>query len=253
LELRNGRRAEFVPAEPLEAEIGCTARTSRIFHTFSDVKCVWPVESDKPGLVLTGQVPDVQDLSKAAGTVTLRKIPAEALLDALRLGTPRVSPELAATGKFEGSLAIAGDSGAKVTGSLAVLEAVLTLNGGAPLVDGEVSAEVAPGEVTVRPIGLKLGAPAPASLDAHIDRVGYTIHLSGAAMRTRLLEFAAALPQFGDGLEDALPPAPDETDNKTETPIRVDLASTHPWGGAQTWTAVVTPRPSVRRRSPRRR
>jgi len=250
LELSHGRRAEFVPAEPLEAEIGCAARASRVFHQLSDVRCVWPVESDKPGVVLTGQVPDVQDLSTAKGTVTLRKVPAEALLDGLRLGTPRVSPGLAATGKLGGGLTIAGP---QVAGSLMVTEAVLTLDGGAPFVDGGVSAEVGAGEVTVRPIGLKLGAPAPASLDAHIDRAGYTMHLSGAALRTRLLEFAAALPQFGDGLAEVLPPVTEEAESKTETPIRVDLASTHPWGGAQTWTPVVTARPSARRRASRRR
>jgi AsmA family len=256
MELTHARLAEFVPAQPLDAEIGCTSRTSRVFHQFSDVRCVWPVESDKPGLLLTGQVPDVQDLSTAKGAVALRKIPAETLLDGLRLGTPRVAPGLNATGKFGGDLDIAGLSDnrlAGITGSLMVTEAVLTLNGGAPFVDGGVSAEVAPGEVTVRPIGLKLGAPAPASLDAHIDRAGYTMHLSGAAMRTRLLEFAAALPQFGDGLAEALPPVPDETESKAEAPIRVDLAATHPWGGAQSWTPVAAERPTVRHKGSRRR
>ncbi len=248
IELSQVRRAEFVPAEPLDTEISCKATATRMFHQFGDVRCEWTGPGDKSGVVLTGEVPEVLDLATATGALNLRNVPAESLLDGLRLMTPRVSPALDATGKLGGSLEFAGKD--SVSGPLMVNEAVLRLDG-VPFIDGGVAAEVAPGEVTVRPIGLKLGAPAPASLDAHFDRSGYTMHLSGSVVRARLLQFAAALPQFGDGLEDALPDPPDDT--ASDGPIRVDLASTHPWGGVQVWKPVAAPKAVPRRKSSRRR
>jgi len=244
LELSNLRRAEFVPAQPLDAEIECRASTARTFHAFNDVRCEWPGPKEKSGAVLTGQVAEVLDPASATGLLKIRNVPAQSLIDTLRLLTPRVSPELNASGKFGGSLEIAGPG--SVSGPLMVTEAVLTIGDGGPFVDGGVAAELTPGELTVRPIGLKLGAPAPASLEATIDRTGYSMHLSGSLMRSRLEQLAAALPQFGDGIAEVLPEkATAQADSKAELPIRVDLVSTHPWGGAQIWTAAAA-RPAVR-------
>jgi AsmA protein len=247
LQLTNLRRAEFVPAQPLDAEISCKAATARMFHQFSDVRCEWPGDKDKSGAILTGQITEILNPATASGDLKIRNVPAQGLIDALRLGTPRVSPQLTASGKFDGSLAIAGP--ASITGSMIVNEAVLTL-GDTIFVDGGVAAEVTPGEIAIRPIGLKLGAPAPAALEAKIDRKGYTMHLSGALLRSRLIDLATALPQFGDGLAEALPDE-DET-AKTEVPIRVDLVSTHPWNGPQVWTPA-TARPAARTNSRRKR
>jgi AsmA protein len=83
-----------------------------------------------------------------------------------------------------------------------------------------------------------------------VDASGYTLHLSGIALRSRLLQLATALPQFGDGLEEALPVAP--ADGVAETPMRVDLVSNRGWNGGQTWTAVAV-KPTKGRRTGRRR
>ena len=50
------------------------------------------------------------------------------------------------------------------------------------------------------------------------------------ASLARLTALATALPQFGDGLAEALPT------NRAAGPFRIDLTATHPWGGPQTWT-----------------
>jgi hypothetical protein len=66
-------------------------------------------------------------------------------------------------------------------------------------------------------------------------------------VRTRLLALGKALPQFGDGLEEALPErvapvasGPGVAAAKgVETPVRVDLVSTRAWSGEQVWTPAV--------------
>ena len=91
-----------------------------------------------------------------------------------------------------------------------------------------------------------MGGPTPATLELTISRTGTRMHLSGPVLRSRVLAFAAALPQFGDGLQEALPtPLPAET---PEAPIRIDLQSTRPWRGPQIWTPVAPPPPPPKRR-----
>ena len=68
------------------------------------------------------------------------------------------------------------------------------------------------------------------------------MHLSGSAMRPILLQLAKALPQFGDGLAEALPEESDDGDL-----TRVDLTSWRPWNGGQVWSAASAPRPASRR------
>ena len=252
LELTNLRRAEFVPARMLDMELECRGSATRLLHQVDDLRCVSPMDADKPGLVITGQVPELLNPATATGVATLKNLPLQGLLDVLRLVTPRVAPELTLAGKLTGALTFAG--AADVSGSLVTSDAQLALDDAPPFVDGGVAAEIAPAEVILRPIGLRLGAAAPAALDAHLNSLGLTMHLSGAVTRARVLQLAAALPLFGDGLAEALPPpatAPGGSD-ATEPAMRVDLVSSRPWGGAQSWTAVTPAKPSVRRKAGRR-
>ncbi len=79
------------------------------------------------------------------------------------------------------------------------------------------------------PTTLTLGGKEPALLEGRFDATGYTLHLTGTAVPTRLLAFATALPQFGDGLP-ALFPTP------TTTPVHIDLTATGTWGTPRIWT-----------------
>ena len=96
----------------------------------------------------------------------------------------------------------------------------------------------------LRPTTLTLGGKEPALLEGHFETNGYTLHLTGTAVPNRLLAFAAALPQFGDGLP-ALFPTP------TTTPVHIDLTATGTWGTPRVWThtPATTPTTPSHRRS----
>jgi hypothetical protein len=127
--------------------------------------------------------------------------------------------------------------------------AKLALGAGKTYVDGPVHATVCGGAVEVGPVALELGASQPAQLQAHVDENGFAMHLDGAALRPRLLELARALPQFGDGLEAALPAA--AAAGTSAAPLRLDLVSSRTWSGAQTWAAAAV-KPSKGKRTRRR-
>jgi len=152
------------------------------------------------------------------------------VLDMLRVTSSRVSPALKATGWLSGDL----ECCAPATGRFESEKVTLAVGDARALVDEGVSAELARGDLTFAPAALDLGGPQPAILTGHIDRDGYGMRLSGTVLRTQLMQLAQALPQFGDGLEAALPEA---VDAEVEVPIRVDLASTRSWAGGQTWEA----------------
>jgi hypothetical protein len=78
------------------------------------------------------------------------------------------------------------------------------------------------------PTTLTLGGKEPALLDGHFDATGYTLHLTGTAIPTRLLGFAAAIPEFGDGLP-ALFPTPGTA------PVHIDLTASGAWGTPHIW------------------
>ena len=244
LEITHLRRASFVPAEMLDVDLECKAGAGRLFHELNDVRCGAPTGAYTPEIAVTGKMPEVLEPASATGTFTLKKLPAAELLEVLRLVTPRVSPELKVGGNVGGTAAIA-DAG--LTGSMMVPDAQMKDDDGL-FVDGPAVFELAPGELTMHPVGLKLGAPAPASLDAKLTRAGLTMHLSGAMMGSRLLQMAAALPLFGDGLDEVLPVAAADGKAAVETPIKVDVVSTRAWFGPQSWTAVAAPRENVKKR-----
>jgi len=118
-----------------------------------------------------------------------------------------------------------------------------------PLVKGNVSGDLANGELLVQPFELNLGASQPALLDGHIDSKGLALHLAGPVSRDRLLALAAAVPPLGDGIEAALPPAPPV--GAAEAPIHVDLTANRTWATGEIW-AQATPKPVKRRRSSQR-
>lgn len=66
-------------------------------------------------------------------------------------------------------------------------------------------------------------------LEGRIDRSGYSLHLTGMATTARMLALGAAIPQFGDGLAEALPT------NRAAGPFRVDMVANRTWGGGQVW------------------
>ena len=247
LRVENLRRAEFVPDRTLQVDFACTAEVAELFHQLRGVRCAWPGTAVETGLQLGGAVPDTFHPASATGRATLREVPLSALLDGLRVASPRVSPGLVAAGTLAGDVRCCENGLA--AGSVAVSRARLALGEAAPLVAGDLAGAFGPaGEFTLDPVPLALGGTGPATLEVMGTRDGYRMHLVGSVLRSRLLELGSALPQFGDGLAEVLGPAP----NGAEAPMRVDLVAGRLWRGPQTWSVVAPPVVPARKRRGRR-
>jgi len=273
LQLRGARRAEFVPPQLLDLRADCQATATEMFHAFHQIRCSWPPPADKSLLALTADVADSHNLEAMPFELGTPGLPAATLLEWLRVASPRVSPDLNATGILTGSLAHEAEA-ALYSGHLSLKGATLI---GGPLGDSPVSlgdiaivsaapagaltrpprkdhahakasATISAGEFVVAPTTLTLGGKEPALLEGRFDRGGYSLHLYGNVLPSRLAALATAIPQFGDGLKAALPAA--SVAPVKESPIHVDIISTRLWGGEQVW--VKTAAKPVRLREKRR-
>jgi AsmA protein len=257
LELHNLRRADFVPAQTLDVDVDCRADADGVFH-LADLECGWAGPGEGSGLTVTGDVPDTRKWRAARLQARWAKVPMSALLDAMRVASRRDSSSLRASGMVSGELSCCDEATALLaSGSFAVAKARLSMGDGPPVVNEAVGVggELTNGVLTVSPVTLGLGGPQAALLTVAADKSGLRMRLTGAVLRSRLMELAKALPEFGDGLEAALPVAPlaEKTGAKVgeikavESPIRVDLTATRPWGGPQVWVPAAVKRVERRR------
>jgi hypothetical protein len=223
-----------------------------MFHEFSGLRCGSPAEvledAKASGVTVSSKLLELNSPGMDVDA-KLHGVPAGGLLDALRLGSARVSPDLSLSGAILGELQCCasdeapGQAWRTASGQANIPVAKLALGAGKPYLDGPVHAVVGGGAVEVAPLALELGGALPAQLQAHVDGQGFALHLDGTVLRSRLLELGRALPQFGDGLEEALPAAVPGA----ETPLRVDLVSSRTWTGAQRWTASAVKPPKGKR------
>ena len=67
LRLTDTRRADFVPAQPMDIDLQCLGSATGDFHSFEDLRCSWPPagSSDAPILALTGTLPDLRNPKSA--------------------------------------------------------------------------------------------------------------------------------------------------------------------------------------------
>ena len=241
VELHNLRRADFVPAQTLDVDVDCNAHADGVFH-LTGLDCRWAGPSAGSGLRLTGEVPDTRHWQAAQVEARWTKVPVSALVDAMRVASSRDSSTLRAGGLVSGELHCCDEATALLaSGSFAVAKARLAIGDGTPVVDEAMGlgGELADGVLTAKPIPLALGGAQPALLTVEADRSGLRMRLTGAVLRSKLIELGKALPVFGDGLEEALQVVAmvAKSTGKTveakvvETPIRVDLTATRTWGG----------------------
>jgi AsmA protein len=254
LQLTGARRADFVPAQPLDVNLQCLGTATGDFHGFQDIHCSWPPagSSDPPTLAISGALPDIRQPKSAAIEIGSPGLPAATLLDWLHIASARVPSDIAATGTLTGTLSYHPElsNSTPWQGELLITNASL-INpraGNASLITGDVTLESVtplvpdphhkqrhpaaplPSGFQLAPTSLALGGKDPVTLDGHFDTTGYTLHLTGMASLARLHALASALPQFGDGLAEVLPT------NRAAGPFRIDLTATRSWRGAQTWT-----------------
>jgi AsmA family len=246
LRLNDARRADFVPARPLTVDVECLGTATRQFHAFENLQCSWPPSGVKT-LALTGEIPDVRRLDSAMVEVGTPGIPASTLVDWLHVASARVPENVSATGTLAGSMTYRPGKG--WDGEMVLSDAGLANGKAASLLAGDVALRAAVAPVAVlrvhhrrgqaptpasgfvlAPTLLELGAKEPAVLEGRIDRTGYSLHLTGMATTERLLDLGEAIPQFGDGLADALPMS------RAAGPFKVDMVANRNWGGVQVWT-----------------
>ena len=254
LRLTGTRRADFVPAQPMDVDLQCLSTAAGDFHSFEDIRCSWPPagSSDAPILALTGTIPDVRNPKATNLQIGTPGLPAVTLLDWLHVASARVPADISASGALTGNLTYAPASSGTLpwSGDLTVSNATLVNphGGTTSLVTGDValhSTSATPARPQTRqrktapptvdgfqlaPVSLVLDGKDPATLDGRFDSSGCTFHLTGMASTARLLALGAALPQLGDGLAQVLPI------NRASGPYRIDLTSTRIWGQPQTWT-----------------
>ena len=243
LELQQVRRSDFVPAQTLAADLTCKARAEAVFQRLSDVHCAWPTGVQSGGMTLAGELPQVKMPNSFVGTAALTDVPAQSFVDALRIVSARVPPELNVGGTIAANLQCCA-SQAKPSGDFSVEHGLLKFGDAPAFFDGSVAGELSAEQITLRPLALDLGGPAPATLDGHADRTGCEMHLTGSVTRARLMLMAQAVPQFGDGLMEILPEG-DEVQ-------RVDLVAHRTWSGGQAWFAAPVRVGPLRRRFKRK-
>ena len=252
LQLTGIRRADFVPAQTLDAGLACAAQARDFFHRLSKIRCAWPADAATPaaGLTLAGEMPALLRPSTASLDGSITNLPADRLLTALRLVSQRVPAQLVASGQLSSEFSCC----AAPKSTFHIPAAQLALPNAQPFLTGaDLDGQFSAGELTVRSVALDLGGSTPATVDVEADRAGLRLHLTGSVLRSRLLALASALPQFGDGLREALPAGsiPDQQlAPPLETPIRIDLIATRPWLGVQTWTLAPVARTPARRKHP---
>ncbi len=238
LEAERVRRADFVPARSLSIDISCKAETTNAFHRLTGLKCLWPPEAEQSGLgglTATGEIEDLRRPSTAKLDVEWNGVQVQDLMDALRVASARVSPELAAGGMVSGSWNCCGEGAGLGSSGEVVLSHLRVSLAGKPVheEDEEIPGTLAGDTATMQPIALDLGGPQPALLSVAADAGGVTMKLSGSALPSKLLAFGKALPQFGDGLGLVAPvPAP----GTVEVPVKVDLVGTRVWSGGMVWS-----------------
>jgi AsmA protein len=252
----DARRADFVPKRPLTVELECLGTATNLFHSFDNIRCSWPPSGSSGAqvLVASGSLPDIRKLDSATFNVSIPGIPADVLVNWLHVINERVPADVSMAGTLTGSLAYhPGPSPLpSLDGAIFVTGAKLMSPGaGSPsLLAGDVAfhSVTQPGikarprtkhalprsissTFVLAPTEVALGGKEPAMLEGRFDATGYTLHLTGMALPSRLLALGTALPEFGDGLANVLPP------NHATGPLRIDLTAVRPWAGAQVWTA----------------
>ena len=267
LRINGLRRSDFVPEHELTIDTECTGTVSRVFHALDDFRCGWVVpDSDGARVAVAGSVPDIRQLDATDLEIGTSRLPASVLLNWMRVMSARIPGTLTATGLLSGSFArekTAGGAGwngevaipeLRLSGAMAKTDE-LTLAQVMARANGEGSSlqparwqQLMPDHVLIGPTLVPLGGRDPVVLDGSVSLQGYSLHLTGTALPSRLADLGEAIPQIGDGLAAVLPAG--------RAPVRVDLTARRTWDGDQVWTdnlAHQGPRPPARPGAPARK
>jgi len=268
LHLDDLRRAEIEPEHALSLDIACTANALDTLHAFDALHCTLPL--GEGSVTLEGNIPSLRASAQPTLKFTAQKLPAAQLLEIARHATNRIDPAFTADGVIDGAFSY-GDAAWQGSATLPTLTLnVPGITGSLTLADLHLHTAAAPAGKKRRsapalygaildPVMLDLGAPTPATLDGVLHHNNYTLHLRGSVIASQLRALARAIPQFGDGVEDVLPPAPSPDDAAPELPVTIDATAQRTWDGlgmyagssplnpvSESWTAAAQHKPRKR-------
>jgi hypothetical protein len=241
-------RAEFAPAEPLDFDANCGFVYRYTSRTVEKLACNSPLGNGR--LLIEGNLPSN---GQPRISVQLDKIPAQAILDALRTVRNEIGVGLDAAGTLSGNLnydaavplqrvetaaaprkslhrvKTAGNqplsASGPLTGSIKLDQ--LRVSGGTlnqPIqiqkaVLEPAVAEDGKGEILAGSSIVPAGAPTPLALSVRLTRSGYQVSVQGAGTPARLRQMAQAA-----GLKEA-----GSLDAVSGDPVTLDLSIEGPW------------------------
>ena len=98
------RRADFVPANPLDVSTHCTAAANIALLTLTDATCTIPTGAAQP-IAISAPAVDLQHPRRAAATIDFHQMPLNWALDWARLFSQRMPEDTKASGTLDGQLA----------------------------------------------------------------------------------------------------------------------------------------------------
>jgi hypothetical protein len=269
--LTGARRADFVPAQPLDLDLQCLAVAISNFHGFQDIHCSWPPagSSDPPTLDISASLPDTRNPRAATVEIGAPGLPAATLLDWLHIASSRVPASVIAAGTLTGNLSYNPPqvsnpapvrNPAPVSqrpanyipwqGEMRITNARLInpLTSASSLVAGDVILQSITQPVP-DPRQKKRSPIAPVTAGFQLTPTTLTLggkdpaildgHIDSAGYTLHLVGMASIARL--QALATALPQFGDGLaqvlpTNRAPGPFRIDLAAARPWGGAQIWT-----------------
>ncbi len=193
-------RAGFEPTQPLNLHAGCTASYHHAQASIDRIHCLSPVGDGS--LALSGSLDQVQDAELQPDLhLVATRLPADAAFELLRHTRGRLNNDIAFDGVINGDLAYArrpGGNGLQTVADGSLVATELRVRGdnlGQALPDLRFSVQFSPAQpvaLLLEPSRINLGGAQPLVATARLNRQGYQLHYSGAALLRRLMPLAQA-------------------------------------------------------------
>ncbi len=202
------RRADFVPARPLDESVSCASSADLATVQLTNVTCTMPIDNAAPLQIAAPQM-DLTAPQAAQATLQAQKLPLEWVFGWMRLFSARIPPEPNVQGTVDANLvhfAQAPVTDWSGTVALTMPVPARRANGEFVPVNGTTSTTQQQFEATVNSTGngwtamlaptpVRLGPGAELMLSGQASPTGYSFTLAGQASTAQLASVTHALPQ----------------------------------------------------------
>jgi hypothetical protein len=253
------RRADFVPAQPLDESISCASSADLPAVQLKNLACTMPIDNAKP-LELAAPEMDLTSPQNAQATLQAQKLPVEWVFGWMRLFSARIPPDPNVQGTVDADLVhVAQAPVTDWSGTVALTMPVPARHASSEPAPVKVSATTTPQQqqleatvnstgdgwiATLKPTPVRLGPGAELMLSGQASPTGYSFTLLGQASAAQLASVTHALPQVADDTELVMP----KSSAATDTIHPVTLSCTRVLSGGQVCSASVpVPRHPARR------